>query len=186
VADDPELFGRLQQGDSEARATVFALYSPMVRRLLARILRDDSDVADALQDTFVKVFRSAPQVREHQALRPWVLRVAESIGLDEARRRQRHRSRTADDLGAHEPSIGCPSFEARTALRDAFRLLSVLPKEEQRVLTLRRIDGLELTKIADACDVSLATIKRRLARASNRFEALARRQPSLSSWVRTE
>src|SRR6185503_16472306 len=68
ATDDSELFGRLQRGDPEARATVFALYEPMVRRLLSRILRDDSDVADALQDTFVKVFRSAPQVREREAL----------------------------------------------------------------------------------------------------------------------
>lgn len=186
LGDEQALFARLQRGDSGAQAAVFNRYEPLVRRVLARILRNDLDVADALQDTFVKVFRSATQLKEPEALRAWVLRVAQSVGFDEARRRQRFRAHTTDDVAAPEPSTWGTPCEIRSALRDAVRVLSILPKEEQRVLTLRRIDGLELAKIADACDVSLATVKRRLVRASSRFEALARRQPSLSEWVRAE
>jgi RNA polymerase sigma-70 factor (ECF subfamily) len=180
---DPALLDRLRSGDSAAQAAVFGMYEPAVRRVLSRILRDDPDVADALQDTFVRVFRSASQVEDPEALRSWVLRVAESVGLDEFRRRRRVRARTSEQSPYPTPRAVTSPFEVRRALRDAFRVLSILPKDEQRVLTLRRIDGLELAKIADACDVSLATVKRRLVRASSRFTALARRQPSLSDWV---
>jgi RNA polymerase sigma-70 factor (ECF subfamily) len=48
---------------------------------------------------------------------------------------------------------------------------------------LRFIDGMELVEVADACSVSLATIKRRLARAQKRFSAMARTYPELDEWV---
>ena len=48
---------------------------------------------------------------------------------------------------------------------------------------LRFVDGMELTEVAAACETSLATIKRRLARAGARFEAAARRQPVLEEWL---
>jgi RNA polymerase sigma-70 factor (ECF subfamily) len=185
-AHERALLLRLKRSDPEAQAAVFEMYEAAVRRVLTRILRDDSDVADALQDTFVKVFRSASQVQEPEALRGWVLCVAETVGLDAFRRRQRVRARTADAADCLEMSVKSPPFDVRRALLDAYRVLSILPQEEQRVLTLRRIDGLELSSIAAECDVSLATVKRRLVRASTRFEALARRQPSLSEWVGAE
>jgi RNA polymerase sigma-70 factor, ECF subfamily len=45
---------------------------------------------------------------------------------------------------------------------------------------------MELTAVARACNVSLATIKRRLARAQKTFTALASEQPSLVEWVHPE
>jgi RNA polymerase sigma-70 factor (ECF subfamily) len=50
---------------------------------------------------------------------------------------------------------------------------------------LRYIDGMELTAVAQACGVSLATIKRRLSRAQVTFSALAARQSVLVEWLET-
>jgi RNA polymerase sigma-70 factor (ECF subfamily) len=178
----------LQRGDAAIQARVFRLYKPSVRRLLVRILHEGPDVADALQDTFFKVFKSASQVNDPVALHAWILRIAESVALDEFRRRQRLRLRApglAESSRLHAGSA-VPLVEVRSALRDAYRVLAVLPEEEQRVFTLRRIDGLELAEIADTCALSLATVKRRLGRAASRFSALARRQPALTEWVAGE
>ena len=133
-----------------------------------------TDVLDALQDTFVKVFRNAWQLEDPLALRSWVLRVAHSVGLDEFRRRQRLRFADYQRSRAESASVVAP-VELRSALREAYRVLSVLPEPEREVFTLRYIDGLELTQIAETCGVSLATVKRRLGRASTRFTTLARR-----------
>jgi RNA polymerase sigma-70 factor (ECF subfamily) len=152
--------------------------------VLARILREPQDVADALQDTFIKIFRSASQVKDPKALRVWVLRVAESVGLDEFRRRQRLRERgMLDSERLDLPAPGTP-LEVRDALHDTCRVLSRLPDEERAVFFMRFIEGRELAKIAEACELSLATVKRRLGRAESRFMSLARRQPGLSDWVK--
>ena len=181
--DHSAMLAALQRGDSSAQADVFSIYEPAVRRVLMRILRERQDVQDALQDTFVKIFNSASQVKDPMALKGWILKVATSVGLDEYRRRQRSREHRLSEHDSCEPSTASAPLEVRRALRDAYRVLSVLPEKEQRVFTLRYIDGLELEKIADACEISLATVKRRLGRAADRFNSLARRQPALTEWV---
>jgi RNA polymerase sigma-70 factor, ECF subfamily len=172
----------LRRGDSRVQALVFRAYEHDARRVLSRILRERSDVLDALQDTFVKVFRHAGQLEDPRALRGWVLRVAQSVGLDEFRRRRRLRLADVPESRAESTSITAP-VEMRSALREAVRVLSILPAPEREVFTLRTINGLELTQIAETCGLSLATVKRRLARASSRFTLLARKQPDLTDWI---
>ena len=183
LTKEDTLLTGLKRGDPAAQAEVFGMYERSVRRVLMRILRESSDVQDALQDTFVKVFKSAAQVKDPLALKSWVLRVAASVGLDEFRRRQRLRERGLAEQDKIDVCAFVTPVEARCALRDAYRVLSVLPAQEQEVFTLRYIDGLELSKIARECDISLATVKRRLGKAATRFNSLARRQPGLTDWV---
>jgi RNA polymerase sigma-70 factor (ECF subfamily) len=71
----------------------------------------------------------------------------------------------------------------RDALRATYAALDALPADERVAFALRFIDGMELTEVAAACETSLATIKRRLARAEDRFEAEARKHPALEAWI---
>ena len=80
-------------------------------------------------------------------------------------------------------ALDSSSFEGSQALHATYRLLSTLQPDEQIAFALRFIDGMELTEVAAACDVSLATIKRRLARAEARFSELARSEPALVEWI---
>jgi RNA polymerase sigma-70 factor (ECF subfamily) len=86
-----------------------------------------------------------------------------------------------DDLP--EVDAGAASGEVRDALRATYAVLDRLPADERIAFALRFIDGMELTEVAAACATSLATIKRRLARASARFEAEARAFPVLEEWL---
>ncbi len=87
--------------------------------------------------------------------------------------------------GAELPEVdsGAASGEVLDALRATYAALDRLPVDERIAFALRFIDGMELTEVAEACDTSLATIKRRLARAGARFEAEARRRPVLEPWL---
>ena len=70
--------------------------------------------------------------------------------------------------------------EASATMRAMYRVLDALPADERMVFTLRFMSELELTEVAAACRVSLATIKRRLARAEARFQEVAQQEPLLS------
>jgi RNA polymerase sigma-70 factor (ECF subfamily) len=181
--DETQLLAGLVAGDHLAQTVVFRQYQDAVQRVLMRILHEPQDVADALQDTFIKIFRSASHVKDPRALRVWVLRVAHSVGLDEFRRRRRLRDRGMVDIERLVlPAPGAPP-EVRGALQDMYRVLSCLPDSERMVFAMRFIEGRELATIAAACELSLATVKRRLGRAESRFMSLARRHPGLSEWV---
>jgi RNA polymerase sigma-70 factor (ECF subfamily) len=176
----------LQNQEPGAQAAFFDTFERDVRKVLVRILGTSPDVADALQDTFLRAFKSAMQVKDALALRGWLLRVAVSVAIDHLRRRQRSRWL----VFSSEPTVDVPTEgvtpELRAALRDTYRVLDKLPNEERIAFALRHIDEMELAEVADACGVSLATIKRRLARAEERFTSLAKRQPGLSDWVGAE
>jgi RNA polymerase sigma-70 factor (ECF subfamily) len=88
----------------------------------------------------------------------------------------------SDELPEIESGAAGP--EVKDALRATYAILDGLPSDERVAFALRFIDGMELTEVAAACDTSLATIKRRLARAASHFEAEVRRQPELDVWAR--
>lgn len=66
------------------------------------------------------------------------------------------------------------------------RVLDRMPDEERLALTLRRLVEMELTEVAAAMDVSLATVKRRLQEAERSFRSLAASEPVLADWAREE
>lgn len=176
----------LRNSEPSAQAALYDAYERDVRKVLVRILGPTPDVADALQDTFLRAFKGATQVKEALALRGWVLRVAVSVAIDHLRRRQRLRWLIFSNDATIDVPVDSVTPELRSALRDTYRVLDKLPREERIAFALRHIDEMELAEIADACSVSLATIKRRLARAEIRFRTLARRQPGLVNWVNAE
>ncbi len=186
VGTPSEMLARLQNGDRRTQALFFDKYERDVRRVLVRILGTSPDVADALQDTFVRALRNVTQVKDALALRGWLLRVAVTVAFDQLRRRQRLRWLVFSSDVSVEVAVDSVPPELRAALRDTYRVLDRLPAEERVVFTLRHIEEMELEEIADACSVSLSTIKRRLAKAELRFKSIAKRQPGLADWVDEE
>ena len=74
-------------------------------------------------------------------------------------------------------------MEIRRALREVYDVLDQMPVNERMAFVLRFVDGRTLPDAAEACDTSLATLKRRLARAEKRFLAAARKRPTLELWL---
>ena len=75
------------------------------------------------------------------------------------------------------------SAEVSDALRACYAILERMPTEERVVFALRHLDGMELTSIAVACDISLATVKRRLSRSQQRFLGQAERSDALAVFL---
>jgi RNA polymerase sigma-70 factor (ECF subfamily) len=58
-----------------------------------------------------------------------------------------------------------------------------MPLDERLAFAMRYIEGMDLQSAAEGCGVSLATLKRRLLRAEQRFVAAAGRAPGLRPWL---
>ncbi len=72
---------------------------------------------------------------------------------------------------------------ATETLRATYRVLERMGSDERIAFALRFIDGMELTEVAQASRVSLATVKRRLNRAHTQFQELAKSEPALAEWL---
>lgn len=178
-AKDAQLVEALREGHPGAPAALFDRYGPLVNRVLLRVLGGGADHDDRVQETFLEALRSVHTLRDAGALRPWMTTIAARVARAELRRRRLRRFFWLDaETPAPEPAVH-DDHAARDALRATWRVLDQMPTDERLAFTLRFIHNEELTLVADACDCSLATVKRRLARAEARFVALCQQHPEL-------
>lgn len=180
---DEEILRAVRQGEVWGRAALLDRYGTLVERIIRRIMGHDPDLEDLVQDAFAAILASVHEVRDEKALKGWLISVSAHTAHHAIRRRKLTRmiffwQKTDPPEPIVEPDLG-----AREALRRVYEALDQLPADERVAFALRRIDEMPLEDVASACEVSLATIKRRLARAEQRFLAMARRDPVLRSFL---
>jgi len=186
TSSEAALLNGLHNGDPGADLAFFDRYERDVRMVLTRIMGASPDVADALQETFIRAFKHALRVRDAFALRAWVRRVANSVAFDHLRERQRRSWQVDSHRAIENATVDHVTAEVRAASRDVYRVLEKLPSAERAAFRLRYVDEMDMSEVAAACRVSLATAKRRLARAESRFRTLALRQPGLADLMQSQ
>jgi len=174
----------LRERHPSAPAVLFDLHAAHVQRVLARILGIDPEIRDLLQEVFLRALEQIDHLRDEERLEAWLTGIAAITAREHIRRRARRawlRFLPWNELP--EPAATQASPEVSEALRCTYAVLDELPADERIPFALRHVDQMELTEVAEAGGVSLATVKRRLARAEKRFLAIARRYPALEHWV---
>lgn len=182
--DDAALVRLALRDETQARSRIFDRHGRHVARVLVRVLGPDGEVADLVQDVFVMAFRDLRRLDDPSALRAWLTAIAVNVARGHIRRRTRRRWLrffAPEDL----PDVSVPSADDETleATRATYTILKAMDADESTAFALRYIDGMELTEVARACNVSLATIKRRLARAESTFASEARGHLALERWL---
>jgi RNA polymerase sigma-70 factor (ECF subfamily) len=181
---DVAIVKALRARHSAGAAGLFDRYHAHVRRVLLHVLGPDPELSDLVQEVLVTAIDSIDKLDEPSSLRGWLGGIAVFTARARMRRRTRWRIlelRPSDELPDVEQVSAPP--EVDEALRATYRVLDKLPADERIAFALRFIDGMELTEVASATSVSLSTVKRTLAKAQQRFQKLAEREPSLGEWI---
>ena len=122
------------------------------------LLRDDAEARDALQDVFVKLLQSLPELRAAASPTAWILRIATHHCLNLIRARKSQWREQLRILGATRRQETEPP-ERRELVR---MLLSAAPEESQEVAVLYFVDELTQAEIAQEMQRSLPTVRKRL------------------------
>jgi RNA polymerase sigma-70 factor (ECF subfamily) len=156
----------------------------MVFGLLDRALGSRSESEDLTQEVFWRVFAAAPKIREPSALRSFIYSSAVRM-LRWHLRTRRVRQLFFSSRFADEVDAACPpaDSEGREILTRFYHLLDTLGTEERTAFVLRHIESLSLDEIVTATGASLATVKRRIRRASDKVTALAKADPDLVQYL---
>ena len=182
--DDARLLRALRANHARAPGVFFERFSPHVERVLTRILGSDADVPAIVNEAFFRALERIGRLEDADALKRWLTAIAVNVAREHIRSRRRRgwlRFVGADDMP--DPPAPSASPETAEAVRRLYAAFDAMPADERIALALRFVDGMELTEVAEACDVSLATIKRTLARSESRFVAISRRDPVLGEWL---
>lgn len=180
---DEEILRGMRAGEAWAAAALLDRYGPLVERIVRRVMGHDPDLEDLVQDAFAAILSSIDQVRDDKALKGWIASVAAHTAHRTIRRRKLTRWIFFWDKGEPPEPAREMDMSGREALRRMYSALDKLPAAERVAFALRVIDEMPLEDVASACGVSLATIKRRLARAEQQFTAIARHDPVLRTFL---
>ena len=154
---------------------------------LLRLLGPDADIRDITQEVFMFAIGSIERLKDPGALRAWLAGISVHLAHGEIRRRVRGRRFPLFPTAELPPIEAPPRLpEVDAAVRATYAVLVKLAPDERILFALRFIEGMELVEVAAACDVSLATAKRRLSRARKKFVTIARTVPELADWVAAE
>jgi RNA polymerase sigma-70 factor, ECF subfamily len=178
-SDEAELVRAVERGDHAAVAELFDVHAPSVRKMLTRMLGSRSDVDDLVQETFVVVVRRIHTLERAGALRSFVVSVGVRIARNELRKR-RLRSWVGLSEMPDPPIVAEHDPVTAERVRKLYAALDRLDARSRTLFMLRHVEGMELAELAELERCSLSTIKRRLARAEKRFDAVSSRCAVLS------
>lgn len=183
-AGDETIVVRLRAGDRTAIAALFDRHAEAIERVLHRVLGLDAEIPDLLQDVFVHAMQGASRYKgELGSVLPWLVQIAVRSARKHIRRRTTRRWLGLTDTDELPDVPAAIDPEQQAALARVYRVLDRMPARERIPFALRFVDGMQLVEVADACELSLATAKRRLAKARARFTAMAGRDAILSAWI---
>ena len=126
------------------------------------ILRNEEDVADALQETIVKGFESLHTLRRPEFFKSWMMRILINNCLQIRKQRQRLLT-FGDDL----PEMPVEdSYDTDSGFKE---LLDMVDEADRLLLTLYYADEFKLSEIAELLEMNVNTVKTRLSRAREKI-----------------
>jgi len=176
--DEASLIAAAQQGQVDAFNELVLTHQHQVYNLAYRILSDPAAAADATQDAFISAYNSIARFRGG-SFKSYLMRIVSNNCYDELRRRKRRPAASFEDFGEVDeeanPALinGHERPEEYTERQEMARLIQAgietLPPDQRITLALSDVQGLNYREIAEATDVSLGTVKSRLARARSKL-----------------
>ena len=178
---DGDLARGLAAGEAWAVAETWHRFAPMVLTMAERSLGSRSEADDIGQEVFYDVFRKAKTLRDPDSLRSFVYSFAVRALKSELRRKRLRAWLSFDepealvDLGSRTLDV-----ESRELLRKCHALLDRLMPRDRLVFIMRRMESMTVEEIATAMDISVSTVKRSMAHASNRMSRWIDADPGLA------
>jgi RNA polymerase sigma-70 factor, ECF subfamily len=166
---------KAQRGDERAFNLIVRAYETPVFNYVLRLVGDRALAEDLTQEVFLRVYQGLPKFSLKCRFTTWLFQVTKNRVLDELRASERRPRSvvTIDDIPPLEV-LDAP-LEQVEAMDAVWRAVNDLNVELKMALLLRDVVGLSYTEIADALEITLATVKWRIYKAREEVQlALAR------------
>lgn len=199
---EASLLAKLHSGNQAAYATVMLKYGGRMRAVAQRLLGNEHDANDAVQDAFLSAFRSLDQFAGHAQLGTWLHKIVVNAALMKLRARRRRDECSIEELipafdetghrlacslrtgtwstpwtnnqsGMSGPEAALERSELRTTIRNK---IDQLPHDYRTVLLLRDIEEMDTDQTAQCLGITPGAVKTRLHRARMALRELLERE----------
>lgn len=158
--DDNDIYTSMRRNPESGIRMVMQKYGEPVYWHARRLLVSHDDAQDAVQETFIKVYRSFHSLKEAKALRSWIYRIAtnEALRFIERNKTPRLLTESIDDSATDIAAADYTDYTDLEAVKLQKAILS-LPPKQQAVFNMRYYDEMEYQQIAEAMETTVSTVK---------------------------
>ena len=158
--DDNDIYTSMRRNPESGIRMVMQKYGEPVYWHARRLLVSHDDAQDAVQETFIKVYRSFHSLKEAKALRSWIYRIAtnEALRFIERNKTPRLLTESIDDSATDIAATDYTDYTDLEAVKLQKAILS-LPPTQQATFNMRYYDEMEYQQIAEAMETTVSTVK---------------------------
>ena len=177
---DKQLVERVKRGDKRAFDLLILKYQHKIISLVGRYLRDQDEVQDVTQESFIKAYRALPNFRGDSAFYTWLYRIAINTAKNQLVSRSRRPPDTDIDADDREFQDNYAVLKDNESPEDVLamgqmesvisRAIGDLPEELKVAVTLREFEGLSYDEIAEVMECPVGTVRSRIFRAREAIE----------------
>jgi RNA polymerase sigma-70 factor, ECF subfamily len=169
---DAAVVKRVLDGDVEAFAVLVDRYYDRYARFAVHMVGNREDAEEALQDAFLRAYRSLEQYEERERFAAWLYRILVNQCRTKAAARRR-RELTYPDVDPAELEATLAPAAEEHELRDRLdRALALLPPEQREAVVLRYTEDLSYEDMAAVTGAGVSALKMRVKRAFARLREL--------------
>lgn len=173
MPSDEELVEKIRQGDRTAFRTLVEKYQRRIYAVAYGLLGNREDALDAVQEAFIKAYRSLEGFKGKSSFYTWLYRIAANTAIDLGKKGSRREEvEFREEIEANEekgnypiaptskdPASELMKKELGALIEDA---IQKLPPEQRTAIVLREIEGLSYREIAKVMRCSQGTVMSRL------------------------
>jgi RNA polymerase sigma-70 factor (ECF subfamily) len=187
VRDEEHIIRRARGNDVDAFNQLVLTYQNLAYSVAYRMLQDEASAADAVQDSFIKAFRSLSTFRGG-SFKSWLMRIVVNTCYDVLRVRKRRTVESLDDLPvaqeyapqlrdrAQNPEEHAERMELNALLEAG---IATLPDNQRLAVLLCDVHGYSYEEIADITQQPMGTVKSRLSRGRAKLRVYLLQHPEL-------
>lgn len=179
--DEQQVLSGLRRGDDDAYEVVFRRYGGRMLSTARRLLGNDEDARDAVQEAMLSAFKAVGRFEGGAQIGTWLHRIVVNAALMKLRARSRRPEVALDEASlvrlerARGPGGWSSTADEALSRRELEAVVreevARLPDEHRAVLVLRDVEGFDVAEIASLLDVGPAAAKMRLQHARRMLRA---------------
>jgi len=163
----PEVLVRLRKGDILAYDQVYHWYSHKLYSFVFRILKDEADSEDVVQEVFIKIWELREKLDDPKLLNNFIFTIAYNNSISLIRKKissskYREHLRTASVIQFPDNSLS--EIEFNELNRYVEKLIDNLPDRQKRVYLSHRDQGLTYPEIAEEMGISRNTVENHMVK----------------------
>lgn len=137
-------------------------------RFALRMLRDEDEAKDAVQEVLIKVWNKRESMGSVQNVEAWCMQITKNHVLDKVKtKRYKLTDSMEDGFDLSDNSFSSPASitETNDTMENIIKIINALPEKQKQVIQLRDIEGFSYKEIGDIMGVELSQVKVNLFRA---------------------